>query len=96
MKKLLIIVAVVAIALFLIKRKDMTWKQSILKSIYPLVMLKTKLFPNKKEIQVNANHAKPVNSFYALKVKGNNGMDADLSQYKGRKILIVNTASDCG
>ena len=96
MKRMLIIVAVVVIALFLIKRKDMTWRQSILKSIYPLVMLKTKLFSNKKEIQVNANGAKAINSFYALKVKGNDGMDVDLSQYKGKKILIVNTASDCG
>lgn len=96
MKKILIIPVIILIALFLIKRKDMTWRQSILKSIYPLVMLKTKLFPDKKEIQVNSNSTHSLASFYLLKAKANNGADVDLGVYKGKKILVVNTASDCG
>ena len=74
----------------------MTWRQSILKTIYPVIMLKTRLFPNKKEIQVNTDHVKSVTSFYALKAIANNGDTIDLSKFKGKKILLVNTASDCG
>lgn len=37
-----------------------------------------------------------VSSIYDFKVEGLEGGTIDLSQYKGRKILIVNTASKCG
>ena len=33
---------------------------------------------------------------YEFKVKDIDGKDMDLSQHKGKKILIVNTASECG
>lgn len=36
------------------------------------------------------------NSIYDFKVPGLDGTDIDFSQYKGKKILIVNTASFCG
>lgn len=36
------------------------------------------------------------NSIYRFKVAGLNGSVIDLAQFKGRKILIVNTASKCG
>lgn len=96
MKKILIIFAVVLVALLLIKRKDMTWRQSVLKTLYPVIMLKGKWFPDKKDIQVNREHSQPKNSFYALKAIANNGDTIDFSQFKGKKVLIVNTASDCG
>ncbi len=35
-------------------------------------------------------------SIYDFKVPGLDGKEIDFSQYKGRKILIVNTASNCG
>lgn len=35
-------------------------------------------------------------SIYDYKVPGLDGSDIDLSQYKGKKIMIVNTASACG
>lgn len=35
-------------------------------------------------------------SIYDFKVPGLNGGSIDLSKYKGKKILIVNTASKCG
>ena len=37
-----------------------------------------------------------VSSVYDFKVNGLDGNPIDLSQYKGKKILIVNTASKCG
>ncbi|MEQ1677774.1 MAG: glutathione peroxidase, partial [Chitinophagaceae bacterium] len=36
------------------------------------------------------------NSIYDFKVPGLDGTDIDFPQYKGKKILIVNTASFCG
>jgi len=36
------------------------------------------------------------NSIYDFKIKGLDGKEIDFSQYKGKKILIVNTASKCG
>ncbi len=35
-------------------------------------------------------------SFYEIKIKNINGSDLKLSDYKGKKILIVNVASECG
>jgi glutathione peroxidase len=34
-------------------------------------------------------------SIYDFKITGLNGTDIDFSQFKGKKILIVNTASRC-
>lgn len=96
MKKLLLTIAVILIVIFLIKRKDMTWRQSILKTVYPLVMLKGKLFPNKTDIQTNEAKLKPSVSFYDLKAIANDGQPIDFHVFKGKKVLIVNTASDCG
>jgi glutathione peroxidase len=35
-------------------------------------------------------------SFYDFKVKGLDGKEIEMSAFKGKKILIVNTASECG
>ena len=37
-----------------------------------------------------------MNSIYELTVKDNKGNDISLSQYKGKVLLIVNTATGCG
>jgi glutathione peroxidase len=96
MKTLLITLVIILLALVLIKRKDMTWRQSFLKTVYPLVMLKAKLFPNKKEVQVNRNYIKAPASFYTLSDSTNTGAPVNFNDFKGKKILIVNTASNCG
>jgi glutathione peroxidase len=38
----------------------------------------------------------PGGSIYDFKVAGLDGNDIDFSKYKGKKIMIVNTASECG
>lgn len=74
----------------------MTWRQSFLKTVYPLVMLKGKWFPDKKQVQANRNNMQPLISFYSLQVIANNGTILHFNDFKGKKVLIVNTASDCG
>ncbi len=96
MRKLLIGLTVILVVLVLIKRKNMTWRQSILKTMYPVIMLKGKWFPDKKDIQVNTKLVSPPVSFYSLKAIANNGDTIDFSRYAGKKVMIVNTASDCG
>jgi glutathione peroxidase len=36
------------------------------------------------------------NTFYDISIKGIDGKDMPLTKYKGKKILIVNVASECG
>ena len=38
----------------------------------------------------------PQQSFYDFKMTAIDGTEIDLSQYKGKKVLVVNTASKCG
>jgi glutathione peroxidase len=96
MKKFLIIPVVILITLLLIKKKDMTWRQSFLKTVYPLIMLKSKWFPHEKSVQLNSKGIQPAISFYTLQATANNGAVVDFNAFKGKKVLIVNTASDCG
>ena len=44
----------------------------------------------------NLNTMEKTSSFYDFKVKSLNGEEIDFSQYKGKKVLLVNTASKCG
>ena len=75
--------------------KNMTTRQKILKAVYPMWMwfagkkgLNTKNLSNEK--------AMPAVSFYSLKDTLNNGTTFDFEQLKGKKVMLVNTASDCG
>ncbi len=44
----------------------------------------------------NPNQAKPNTDFYSLHFLSINGKDIDFRAFKGKKVLIVNTASKCG
>lgn len=70
----------------------MNLKQRILKLLYPLTMRAG--INNKKNM--NDQHKQPSASIYDLSVTLNNGTLVPLSNYKGKKVLIVNTASNCG
>ncbi len=97
MKKLILIIfTLLIIAIVFIKQKDMTWRQSLLKSIYPLIMLKGKITGNNKGIKLNIESVAPIKSFYELSAIKNNGDTLHFETLKGKKVLIVNTASDCG
>jgi glutathione peroxidase len=74
----------------------MTGRQRILKIVYPLWIAFTKLAGKNIKILANAKHVRPVQSIYDLSVPLNNGKVLPLETYKGKKLLIVNTASNCG
>jgi glutathione peroxidase len=74
----------------------MTGRQKILKALYKVIMLKGKLFPSSKDVQKNTLQVTPNTAFYNIEVLANDGTTVDLSKYKGKKIVIVNTASNCG
>ena len=82
-------------AAVLMKKKDMSYRQSILKSIYPMIMWSTHSNGKKQSLE-NKNGATPSMSFYDLTMIAIDGTPFNFSNLKGKKIMIVNTASDCG
>jgi glutathione peroxidase len=97
MRKPIIILLVIAAILFFIKRKDMTWRQSFMKTLYPIIMLPSKLLgSSKKGIQLNKQSMQPRQDFYSLQTTLNNGSVFSFDSLRGKKVLLVNTASDCG
>src|SRR4051812_36612521 len=73
----------------------MTIRQWILKKVYPVFLLLKKK-GNAKHILENRNRIAPAASFHQLQLQLNNGRQLDLGQLAGKKVLLVNTASDCG
>lgn len=74
----------------------MTLRQNILKSTYPVLMEMNRLTGSHRNIFRNKSGIKPDESFYKLKAINNSGKEIDFSEFKEKKVLIVNTASDCG
>lgn len=93
---LLLLVAGFAIYVQVVNRnsKNMTYRQKVLKAIYPVVMWWSK-FRGKNATELKNDKLPPV-SFYSLKGEKNNGDTLDFGSLKGKKVLLVNTASDCG
>ena len=56
----------------------------------------SKLFGSKKSGEINAEKVVPPRSFYQLNLLLNNQKLVPLGSFAGKKILLVNTASDCG
>jgi glutathione peroxidase len=89
-----LIVLIFAVYVVIINRnsKNMTIRQKLLKAVYPVFM---RLQGKSGKVLAN-EHKAPNFSFYSLKGTLSNGSAYDFSQLKGKKVLIVNTASDCG
>lgn len=101
--KRIVIVLLILIIIFTVyveavnnNSKIMTGRQKILKAVYPLLLWATNLKNKSNKMLVNEKKIKPLQSLYELKVSLNNGDSLSLSSLKGKKILFVNTASDCG
>lgn len=89
----LISISVALLAIPNKQNKNMTTRQRILKKLYPLVMGMGRLTGKKQTLTGNE---KSRTSIYEIDVTLTDGSKLDLSSYKGKKVLIVNTASDCG
>jgi glutathione peroxidase len=69
-------------------------KNSLLSPLVALFIVTSSFMPNSSLPSTNINYAGK--SFYSFKVKGLDGSLIELNKYKGKKILIINTASKCG
>ena len=76
--------------------KDMTVRQKFLKAVYPVFTGYKRLFGKGTKILANKKNIQPQQSFYDLSVQLNDKTEFNFSQLRGKKVLIVNTASDCG
>lgn len=74
---------------------NMTSKQKFLKAFYPALMWATKL-TGTNATNISNEKALPSVSIYSLAVTANNGSPFDVAALKGKKVLLVNTASNCG
>jgi len=74
----------------------MTLKQRLLQIVYPLWILLTKIMGRNTKVFTNSKNVPPAESIYSLQVPLNNGSSLPLEAYKGKKIMLVNTASNCG
>ncbi|RXK60993.1 glutathione peroxidase [Lacibacter luteus] len=70
----------------------MTIRQKVLKTVYPIFM-----WMKGKDAKILENeHKAPTVAFHSLKATMSNGIVYDFAQLKGKKVLLVNTASNCG
>ena len=97
-----ILVLVVLITTFFIyveilnrKSVNMTYRQKFLKAVYPAFIWWTHL-TGKNNQSLTHENAVPAISFYALNYPLINGANFDFVQLKEKKVMLVNTASDCG
>jgi glutathione peroxidase len=73
----------------------MTIRQKLMKWLYPLIMKLSKK-TDKGLVLKNGKNTFPAKSFYHLKNGLNNGQELDFNNLRGKKVMIVNTASNCG
>jgi glutathione peroxidase len=71
-------------------------RQNILRVFYPLLMKASKRLGRHASVVQNKTRQLFQTPIYDLTVTLNNGTRLQLEQWRGLKILIVNTASDCG
>lgn len=76
--------------------RHMSLKQKILKAVYPAFILLNKIKGRSNKVLTNEQGSTPPSSFYDLSVVLNNGDTLSFATLKGKKVLLVNTASDCG
>jgi glutathione peroxidase len=72
-----------------------TFQQKALRIFYPIARWMGKFSKNGK-IFSNEKNTSPTKSFYEQQAILSNGKALDFSEYKGKKVMLVNTASNCG
>lgn len=77
-----------------IKRKE-SFKQKLLRTFYPAIRKLGRKGKN-GTILTNKKQITPVSSIYDLPLTLNSGEEITLLKFKGKKLMLVNTASNCG
>jgi glutathione peroxidase len=101
LKKLFVVISIIVLILTTyvytvnINSEKMTTRQKVSKAFYPAIMWFTNLVGAKNTKVSNAN-IEPALPFYSLSAVAIDNTNVDFSTFKGKKLLIVNTASDCG
>ena len=75
---------------------SMSARQKMLKSFYPTLTKITHFFGVKNRVIESDELISPLSSIYDIPIELINGDTINLAQWKGKKIVIANTASDCG
>jgi len=75
---------------------NMTGRQKLMKAIYPVITSVGRLMGKNADAIENKQGVRPVQSVYDINIVLNDGTTQSLADFKGKKIMIVNTASDCG
>jgi glutathione peroxidase len=75
---------------------DMTIRQKILKTIYPMLTGLTRLAGANSKSHKPPFAMEPPVSVYSLRILLNSGEEMSMDSLRGKKVLLVNTASDCG
>jgi glutathione peroxidase len=102
LKRLLFVILGITIAvlgyveLANIDSKNMTYRQKLLKAFYPVWMWYTKVTGTNTTVATNTAGVKPPQSFYDLSLQLNDGSRLQFNTLQGKKVLLVNTASNCG
>lgn len=74
----------------------MTLRQRILKLIYPLLIWQSRKKRINMGIEKNDGALAPPELFYSLTDVAGDGRPVSFSEFRGKKVLLVNTASACG
>ena len=102
LKKMLLVIILCVIAFVgyvaIVNRnsKSMTYRQKVMKAVYPALMWFNKITGKKIKVMENSEGVTTLRSLHNLSVHLNDGSELELGSLKGKKVLIVNTASDCG
>ena len=73
----------------------MTTRQQFLKLVYPFKIHADRNLAEKPHVLSNNSAVAPYIDFHSLAFNLNNGMPFMLERLRGKKILVVNTASNC-
>lgn len=89
------IFAVIALLWIQQSASTMTLRQRLLKAAYPVLMWATRAGNKNIVVLSHVPTTAPV-SFYSLQAVSIDGTPVDWTLLKGKKVMLVNTASDCG
>lgn len=87
-----VLVLLAGFVIYQSKKNHMTIRQYLMKWVYPAFST----LMQKRAIQLSNETAIPPVNFYSLKAVKNDGTIFSFDSLRGKTVLIVNTASDCG